>query len=203
LGPSPIAIIKGDGFLDSVLIVSGTEKSTTFFRDLVQAASIEEIAATDSCGEARRLLKERSFSIVIVNAPLRDESGEELTFEIAEKDTSQIILVVSGEHYDLIAHRCEDSGILAVARPINRAIFQAVLSLARAVENKTKHLQEENLRLRQQIEDIKIIDRAKCILISYMGLSEPEAHRALERQAMDMRASKRKVAEEILKTYEF
>jgi response regulator NasT len=189
--------------LDNVLIVSGTEKSTTFFREAIEAVSIDQIAAADSCGEARRLLREQGYNIVIVNAPLRDESGDELTFEIADKGASQIILVVSGEHYDVVAHRCEECGVFAVARPINRPIFQAVLSLAKAVQNKTKHLQEENLRLRQKIEDIKLIDRAKCILISYMGLSEPEAHRAIERQAMDMRTSKRAVAEEILKTYEF
>ncbi|MDR0221589.1 MAG: ANTAR domain-containing protein [Lachnospiraceae bacterium] len=189
--------------MDSVLIVSSTEKSTTFFREAIEAASIEQIATTDTCSEARRLLRGRGFNIVIVNAPLRDESGDELTFEIAGKATTQIIFVVSGEHYDIVAHKCEECGVLAVARPINRLIFQAVLSLARAVQHKTQHLQEENLRLRQQIEDIKMIDRAKCILISYMGLSEPEAHRAIERQAMDMRTSKRAVAEEILKTYEF
>jgi response regulator NasT len=189
--------------LDSVLIVSGTEKGTTFFSELLEAASIGQVVTAESCGEARRLLGKNGFDLVIVNAPLRDENGDELTFEIAGREMAQIILVVSREHYDTIAHRCEDSGVLAVARPINRAIFQAVLSLTKIVQNKTKQLQEENLRLRQRIEDIRIIDRAKCILISYMGLSEPEAHRAIERQAMDMRTSKRTVAEEILKTYEF
>ena len=47
-----------------------------------------------------------------------------------------------------------------------------------------------------------LIDRAKCVLIQVLGMTEPQAHRYIEKQAMDMRVSKRQVAEELLKTYE-
>jgi len=50
--------------------------------------------------------------------------------------------------------------------------------------------------------DIRIIDRAKCLLISYLNMSEQEAHRYIEKQAMDMRLTKRMIAEGIIKTYE-
>ena len=52
------------------------------------------------------------------------------------------------------------------------------------------------------MEDIRLVDRAKCILISQMDMREEEAHRYLEKQAMDRRTTKRAVAEGILKTYE-
>jgi len=65
-----------------------------------------------------------------------------------------------------------------------------------------QEVQKENLKLKQKIEDIRIIDRAKCILISRLNLSEEEVHRAIEKQAMDMRTSKRAIAEDILKTHE-
>jgi response regulator NasT len=60
----------------------------------------------------------------------------------------------------------------------------------------------ENAQLKQKIEDIRVIDRAKCILISSMKMSEQESHRYIEKQAMDMRSSRRIVAEGILKRYE-
>ena len=63
-------------------------------------------------------------------------------------------------------------------------------------------MRAENSKLKQKIEDIRIIDRAKCILISYLGMSEQEAHRYIEKKAMDMRITKRAVAEGILKIYE-
>ena len=47
-----------------------------------------------------------------------------------------------------------------------------------------------------------MIDRAKCILIQYLNMTEAEAHRYIEKQAMDMRSTKRVIAEGILRTYE-
>ena len=63
-------------------------------------------------------------------------------------------------------------------------------------------LKKENDGLIKKVEDMKIIDRAKCCLIHYLRIPEATAHRHIEKQAMDMRCSKRKVAEEILKKYE-
>jgi len=81
-------------------------------------------------------------------------------------------------------------------------IFWHILKLAIDTQIILQEVQEENLKLKQKIEDIRIIDRAKCILISRLNLSEAEVHRAIEKQAMDMRTSKRAIAEDILKTYE-
>ncbi|MDR2650244.1 MAG: ANTAR domain-containing protein, partial [Clostridiales bacterium] len=44
--------------------------------------------------------------------------------------------------------------------------------------------------------------RAKCVLISYLAMSEPEAHKYIEKQSMDMQKTKRVIAEGIVRTYE-
>jgi response regulator NasT len=81
-------------------------------------------------------------------------------------------------------------------------IFWHILKLAIDTQIILQEVQKENRELKKKIEDIRIIDRAKCILISRLNLSEEEVHRAIEKQAMDMRTSKRAIAEDILKTYE-
>ena len=63
-------------------------------------------------------------------------------------------------------------------------------------------LKKENNKLLQKIEDIRMIDRAKCILIQYLNMTGAEAHRYIEKQAMDMRSTRKVVAEGILRTYE-
>jgi len=188
--------------MESALIVSNKEKSTAYFTEILGAASIEHIVALKSCGEARRLLLERDFDLVIINAPLRDESGERLSRHIAIKGMAQVILVVASEYFDAVSAACENDGVLTISKPISRAVFWSVLKLARAAQSRLARVQAENSKLKQKIEDIRIIDRAKCILISYMNMSEQEAHRYIEKQAMDMRLSKRSIAEGILKTYE-
>ena len=188
--------------MDSALIVSCTEKAAAFFSEQLNAASFKQITALQSCSEARRLLLERDFDLVILNAPLRDETGESFARNIASKGTAQVVLVVKSEHFDAISAVCEDDGVLVVARPINKTVFWSALAFAKSAGNRMKRMQTENEQLKQKIEDIRIVDRAKCLLISCMNISEQEAHRAIEKQAMDMRSTKRAIAEEILKTYE-
>ena len=47
-----------------------------------------------------------------------------------------------------------------------------------------------------------IIERAKNVLMTYLGLSEPQAHRYIEKHAMDFRKTKVEIAEGILQVYE-
>ena len=188
--------------MENALIVSSTDKGTVYFTELLNAASVKQIADLESAGEARRLLLSRDFDLVIINAPLRDESGESLARHIASKYSSQAILVVESGFFDAVSSICEGEGILTVSKPVNRAIFWSALKLAGAAQSRLKRIQTENVKLKQRIEDIRIIDRAKFLLISYHNMSESKAHRYIEKQAMDMRSTKRQVAEEILKVYD-
>ncbi len=193
---------EGRRGMESALIVSGSQKGTAFFTEALASASIRQSLAVETCGEARRLLLERVFDLVIINGPLRDETGESFARHVASSGSAQVILLVKSEFYEAVSAVCEGEGVLTVAKPLNRSVFWSALSLARAARNRIKKMQTENTRLKQKIEDIRIVDRAKCILISFMGMSEQEAHRTIEKQAMDTRTTKRTAAEGILKTYE-
>ena len=188
--------------MESALVVSGTEKSVVFFTAMLNAASVDRIVILRSGREARRLLAERLVDLVIVDAPLPDESGENLSRNIAAKSASQVILLVNSECFDAVSAVCGDDGVLTISKPVNRSVFWSALKLAGSTQTRLKRIQEENSRLKRKIEDIRIIDRAKCLLISFFNMSEQEAHRYIEKQAMDMRSTRRMIAEGILKTYD-
>jgi len=187
--------------MENALIVSSTQKSAAIFAEILKAASISQITVMQSCGEASRLLIEQDFDLVIVNAPLKDETGESFARNVATK--TQVILIVKSEIFDAVSAVCEADGVLTIAKPLNKSVFWSALTLVKSAHSKIKRVQSENAKLKQKIEDIRIIDRAKCILISYMNMHEKEAHRYIEKQAMDLRSTKRAVAEGILKTYEY
>ena len=188
--------------MKSALIVSRSEKGTAFFTEMLRADFFDAISVLSSCGKARRQLLERDFDLVIINAPLCDESGEALARHIAANGAAQVILVVASENFDEISAATEGCGVLLSPRPVNRRIFWTTLKLAMASRDRLKMMHAENRRLQQRLEDIKIIDRAKCVLISSLGISEQEAHRFIEKQAMDTRATRRELAQEILKRHE-
>ena len=61
---------------------------------------------------------------------------------------------------------------------------------------------KESAKLEQKLEDMKIISRAKLLLIVNSDVSEEEAHKIIEKQAMDMRKSRVEIAKDIIKKYE-
>ena len=188
--------------MESAMIVSISEKGTAFIEEMLSLVSIRNVTTLHSCGEARRKLLEKDFDLVVVNAPLRDEFGESLSRYIVSKGASQVILLVKSELFDEVSAACEEDGVLTISKPVTGAVFWSALKLAGSAQNRLKRVHAENSKLKQKIEDIRIIDRAKYMLISHLKLSEQEAHRHIEKQAMDMRITKRAVAEELLKRYE-
>ena len=185
----------------TALIIAGSEKIIKLFTDALITASVNQITVLASAGEARRTLLEKDFDIIIIDAPLADETGENLARHIAVKGLSQVILAVNSEFYDEVRTVCQEDGVLTIPKPFDKAFFWSALSLAISVSSRLKRMRDENAKLKQKIEDIRIIDRAKYALISYLSLTEKEAHRFIEKQAMDLRSTKRVIAEEILKTY--
>ena len=188
--------------MENALIVSSTKKSIAFFTEMLGAASMKPLAVLESADEARRLLGERDIDIVLVDSPLRDESGESLARYVASTDVTQVIFVVSGEHVDAVSAVCENDGVLVLARPLNKSVFWSALKLAGAAQRRLKRIQAANDKLKRQLDDIRIIHRAKCALIFHHKISEQQAHRLIEKRAMDVRTTRRAVAEGILKNYE-
>ena len=80
--------------------------------------------------------------------------------------------------------------------------FFAALACAAKVHERLRAVRSENDRLKSTIGDLKLVDRAKCALIQYLNMTEADAHRFIEKQAMNRRLSRREIALEILKAYE-
>jgi len=188
--------------IESALLVSQSEEDAALFTVLLNAASISQVTSLKTVYNARRLMLKQDFDLVIVDSPLEDESGENFSRYIASTGVSQVLFLVKNELFDNVSAVCEEDGVLAISKPVDKALFISTLSLVKSVQNRIKRIQAENIKLKQKIEDIRIIDRAKLLLISEMKMSEQEAHRYIEKQAMNVRSSRRIIAEGILNRYE-
>jgi response regulator NasT len=184
------------------LIVSDSEKDTAFFSVVLNANSIYQITSLKSVADARKIIEKQDFDLVVVNVPMHDDFGEDFSRYAASKGISQVLLLVDSKSFDSVSAACEEDGVLTISKPVDKALFWSALQLAKYVQKKVRHIQAENVHLKQKIEDIRIIDRAKLLLISSLKMNEQESHRYIEKQAMDMRSSRRIVAEGILKRYE-
>ena len=103
---------------------------------------------------------------------------------------------------DEISQKVEDAGVFVVEKPINRQMFFQSVKLVGAARRRLQGLKNENVKLKHKIEEIRMVDRAKCLLIQHQNLTEAQAHRYIEKQAMDRRLSRREIAQSILDAYE-
>lgn len=192
----------GHGHLDNILIISSTKNATTLFKDmLTQMLPEYTVFSAKTAREARELLGKRMFFLCLVNAPLNDEFGDLLAFEMAKDDAGQVLLIVKKDLYDSILQKAESSGVILMSKPIIKTALIASINASKACFRRLERLSGEKSKLTEQIDNIKLIDRAKCMLIEVLRMTEQDAHRYIEKQAMDMRKSKRDIAENILKTY--
>lgn len=188
--------------MQSVLIVSSSTVLTDLFTEMLTQLSTDEPVIVKTCGEARRMLIERSFDLCIINSPLPDETGFRLSTDVIGTKCNQVILVLKQEIAAEIAEKVEDYGVFTVEKPLSKPTFWTALKMASAAFNRLNRVRTENDRLRQRLEDLKIISRAKILLIEKDGLSEEEAHKKIEKVAMDYRLSRVQVALDIIGLYE-
>lgn len=189
--------------LESVLIISANEQSIISFSQLLKAYGYQIIDSTKSGADSRRHISDRGeYDLVIINAPLTDEYGDLLANDIAQNTNSGVVLTVKSEVEFEIESRTSEYGVFVLAKPLSKQLFYKAIKLLEASRNRINGVKKENIKLQKKIDDIRIINRAKCILMEYLSMSEPQAHKYLERQAMDLRLTKVEVAKRLLTTYE-
>ena len=188
--------------MPGVLLVSSSEKGRDGLAALLREASITQIHMAGSGSQARRFLIQGQASVVVINTPLSDEFGESFALFATEQTSASVIMLVKNEQADEVAHQVENEGILVVEKPMSKALFFQAVKLSLAAQRRMMGLQSENDRLQKKIMEIRLVDRAKCLLIENRGMTETVAHRYVEKQAMDLRITRREVAERILEQAE-
>ncbi len=184
--------------MERALIVSNSKKTISFVTELLQSAGVEQISSVFTSQLARLMTIEIDYDVYIVDSPLPDENGEKLAEYLAEKSASQVLMLADTEHYDEVSENVELFGIITIPKPLDRATFWVSLKAAQALFKKMISMQKQNSALQNKIEEIRIVDRAKCILIAHYSMTEEEAHKFIEKQAMTNRKSRSAIAQELI-----
>lgn len=132
----------------------------------------------------------------------RQESAWPFIAEAAHRHHTALVALTDAAGFPEAEQSVADTGTIVLAGPVSHFLLAQILRMAAQASAQLRALQDENNRLRTTIGDLKLIDRAKCALIQYLGMTEPNAHRFIEKQAMNKRSSKREIALEILAAYE-
>ena len=185
----------------SVLLVSSSPKFNESMLALLPESRFYPVAAVSDVSSARRRLLENKYDIVIINAPLPDDFGTRLAHLHMRKQRRRGSSFGKGGALS----RYKWPGI-----PFWRAGAAEARLLADGVpiaaapcgtRERLRRMEQKTASIEEKMEEIRIINRAKLLLMEQLKMTEKEAHRFIEKQAMDRCVTRITIAQSILSTY--
>ncbi len=139
-----------------------------------------------------------SYDVIIVDSPLPDEFGCDFASDTAYNTSAGVMLMVKSEMFDRICKKVEDFGVLTVPKPVTKQDFYTAVKFVTASSARLFNQEKKIVKLQDKLEEIKLVSRAKAVLIEKHNMTESEAHRFIEKEAMDSRRQRSQVAIEII-----
>lgn len=184
------------------LLVSSSEAQTQRISALLTRA---RIVPFDHAGSARQALEQfdaGSIDGVLIAEPIAGSSGRELALQLKKRHCMAVLLLAAPEHADAAAALLEQSGVLVLPIDAPESLIVQTIRLLAAVRIQLEQMQHKTKKLEAKVADIRIINRAKLLLVQHLQMTETEAHKYIEKQAMDTSMRRRTIAENIIRTYE-
>lgn len=185
----------------SVLLVCASNSFNTAAADLFPASQYQPFCVAASISEAKRCLTDRDWDFIIINSPLPDESGTRFAIDCCHSKTTVVLLLVKSDLHAEVHDKVAAHGVFTLPKPTSRMTLLQALSWMSSARERLRKLEAKTASVEERMEEIRIINRAKCLLISALTMTEQEAHRYIEKNAMDNCISKKEAAENIIKLY--
>lgn len=185
----------------SALLVSDSEKFNNALTPLLSDADFHLIHSVASVNTAQRRILERSYDVVLINTPLPDDFGSKLAMELAAERHTEVILFIANDLYEATYDRVMEYGVLTIPKPTSPAILRRALDWVRAAVEKMRQIEKKTVSLEDKMAEIRIVNHAKWALIEHCHMTEADAHRTIEREAMNRCLTRREIAQSILQAY--
>lgn len=112
-----------------------------------------------------------------------------------------VLLLVKADMYADIHSKVADQGVFTLAKPTSAQVLHQALDWMAAARERLRRMEKKAITVEEKMEEIRLINRAKWLLIENLSMTETDAHRYIEKQAMDRCITRREVTEGIIKTY--
>lgn len=185
----------------SVLIVSASEAFNNALSALLPAFRYDPIRYVSGISAAKRILNEREFDFLIINSPLPDGTGTDLAIDFSNTSGGIALMVIHDDTLEGIRSKVTEHGVFTIAKPLSTQMFMTALDWMASARERMRKTEKKTLSFEEKMQEIRMVNRAKWLLISELGMDEPQAHRYIEKQAMDRCITRREVAGEIINTY--
>jgi response regulator NasT len=169
-----------------------------YFAEILPDMGHVVVAVAENGRQLVELCRQTQPDLVIsdIRMPLLD--GIDAAIEITGERPVPIILVSAYHDPDLIERAEATRAMAYLVKPIERADLETAIAIARRRFSQIESLASETADLRRRLEERKLIEQAKGVLMEKAGLTEAEAHRRLQKTACDTNRKLVEVARMVL-----
>ena len=186
----------------SVLIVSAADGFVSAVRSVLPENNCDLVNTAENVSLAKRMLAERDYDFVIINSPLPDDTGINISIDICSNSNSVALLFIRSEFFEEINDKVSRYGVFTLSKPATKMLLTTAIGWMISVRERLRRSEKKALTLEEKMAEIRLVNRAKWLLIDKKKIDEPEAHRYIEKQAMDRCVTKVQIAKEIIDSYD-
>ena len=184
---------------NTILLVRGTAAEPAGLSAFTAAQPDVQLQTVSGLDEARAALGHLHPTLIVVQSDTPDAQELRRCAELAEGAEAVFLLLVRQEAYGAAWRFLQKYGVCVMTWPMEQTILAQTLRNLLLLK---KSMQAQTDQLRSQLQDLKRIQKAKGLLMRQLGMTEQDAHRWIEKAAMDRCVKKREIAETIIRMYE-
>ena len=184
-----------------VMIVSASDSFNSVMSALLPRSDYSPVRFFSSVSAAERDLSENDYDFVLINSPLRDDFGARFAIDVSNSQGTIALMLVKSDLHETVSDKVVPHGVFTLEKPTSRQMLETVLEMLASARERLRKTEKKTLSIEDKMQEIRLVNRAKWLLISEIKMDEPAAHRYIEKQAMDKCVTRREIAEEIIRTY--
>ncbi|MEV7865945.1 response regulator [Streptomyces sp. NPDC088124] len=169
--------------------------------DLKEMLEEEGYSVVGEAGDGEQavaLAREHRPDLVILDVKMPVLDGISAAEKIAEESIAPVLMLTAFSQRDLV-ERARDAGAMAyLVKPFSKSDVVPAIEMAVSRFTELRTLEREVADLTVRLETRKLVDRAKSVLQTQYGLTEPAAFRWIQKTSMDRRMSMQQVAEAVI-----
>jgi two-component system, response regulator PdtaR len=176
-----------------MLAVSSNEAAHKIKHVLTRAGyHVPEICISGN--EAIRRVRQTPPDILLINFEMHDLNGLEVAKIIGDENLCSVVLMVGGAQRGYAIEAIAEHDITLLAKPLNKLVLLNTLDIVFQARTRMVNLGRKLEKVKEDLENRKIIEKAKGVLIKTKYISEGEAYRRIQKMSMDNRVSMKEVA---------
>jgi response regulator NasT len=166
--------------------------------ETLREAGFDVVGEAGDGETAVNLALELKPDVVVMDVKMPELDGISAAERIGKAHAAPVVLLTAFSQTELV-ERARDAGAMAyVVKPFTPADLLPSVEIAISRYQQLGALEAEVTDLKERFETRKRVDRAKGLLMTKMGLTEPESFRWIQKTSMDRRLTMREVADAVI-----